>query len=213
VLENVKSLLTHDGGRTWDVICAALVGLAGYTVTWQVMNTKDFGIPQSRHRLYIVGLRDSAVPFTFPPPSEGCSPQMAFVDMSDRSTPEPRGTFAERARALQPALRARGCCFVDILQYRSVERIPQRGLPFATCLLCSSYVWCVPAERWANTKELLRLQGFPDDYRIATAPTIVRRQVGNAMSVNVLEALFARLLGVEDRLTRDRVPYTTTPPP
>lgn len=58
LLENVPGLLSHDGGRTFASILGALSEL-GYDVCWQVLNSKDFGVPQSRKRVYIVGyLRD-----------------------------------------------------------------------------------------------------------------------------------------------------------
>ncbi len=54
LLENVPGLLSHDGGRTFATILGTLSDL-GYNVTWQVLNSKDFGVPQSRKRVYIVG--------------------------------------------------------------------------------------------------------------------------------------------------------------
>lgn len=54
LLENVPGLLSHDSGRTFATILSALDEL-GYDVTWQVLNSKDFGVPQSRQRVYIVG--------------------------------------------------------------------------------------------------------------------------------------------------------------
>ncbi len=54
LLENVPGLLSHDGGRTFAVILHALDEL-GYNVAWQVLNSKDFGVPQSRKRVYIIG--------------------------------------------------------------------------------------------------------------------------------------------------------------
>lgn len=57
LLENVPGLLSHDGGRTFAAILDTLCGL-GYSVEWQVLNSKDFGVPQSRRRVYIVGYLD-----------------------------------------------------------------------------------------------------------------------------------------------------------
>ena len=53
-LENVPGLLSHDSGRTFATILSALDEL-GYDVTWQVLNSKDFGVPQSRKRVFIIG--------------------------------------------------------------------------------------------------------------------------------------------------------------
>lgn len=54
ILENVKGLLSHDGGQTFRTIISALAEL-GYSVEWQVLNSKDWGVPQNRERVYIVG--------------------------------------------------------------------------------------------------------------------------------------------------------------
>ena len=53
-LENVPGLLNHDSGRTFETILCTLDGL-GYNVCWQVLNSKNFGVPQSRNRVYIIG--------------------------------------------------------------------------------------------------------------------------------------------------------------
>ena len=66
LLENVKGLLSHDGGRTFERILRTLVEL-GYDVQWQVVNSKDFGVPQNRERVIIVGhLRGQPRPHVFP---------------------------------------------------------------------------------------------------------------------------------------------------
>ena len=69
LFENVPGLLSHDGGRTFAAILNALDRL-GYGVEWQVLNSKDFGVPQSRRRVYIVGYLDDRcrgkiLPFTY----------------------------------------------------------------------------------------------------------------------------------------------------
>ncbi len=66
LLENVKGLLSHDKGYTFLTIITTLDGL-GYDLQWQVLNTKDFGIPQNRERVFIVGhLRGTGRPEIFP---------------------------------------------------------------------------------------------------------------------------------------------------
>ena len=56
-VHNVPGLLSHDGGRTFAAILSTLDRL-GYGVEWQCLNSKDFGVPQSRNRVYIVGYLD-----------------------------------------------------------------------------------------------------------------------------------------------------------
>lgn len=66
LLENVKGLLSHDDGKTFGVIIATLTEL-GYDVQWQVLNSKNHGVPQNRERVFIIGnLRGSPRPKVFP---------------------------------------------------------------------------------------------------------------------------------------------------
>ena len=66
LLENVKGLLSHDSGRTFKIIIATLNEL-GYDVQWQVLNSKNFGVPQNRERVFIIGhLRGTPRPKVFP---------------------------------------------------------------------------------------------------------------------------------------------------
>ncbi len=58
ILENVPGLLSHDKGRTFCTILSTLSELGGYHVEWKVLNSKDFGVPQARKRVYIVGYFD-----------------------------------------------------------------------------------------------------------------------------------------------------------
>nr|DAS44307.1 MAG TPA: Cytosine specific methyltransferase [Caudoviricetes sp.] len=65
-LENVRGLLNHDGGATFETIIRTLDGL-GYDVEWQVLNSKNFGVPQNRERVFIVGhLRGQRTRNVFP---------------------------------------------------------------------------------------------------------------------------------------------------
>ena len=66
LLENVKGLLSHDKGRTFNTIISTLDEL-GYDAEWQVLNSKDFGVPQNRERVFIIGyLRGTGRPKVFP---------------------------------------------------------------------------------------------------------------------------------------------------
>ena len=62
--ENVKGLVRHDGGKTLTVIVGAFEQI-GYRVFWKVLNSKDFGVPQNRERIYLVCFRKDVAPDTF----------------------------------------------------------------------------------------------------------------------------------------------------
>ena len=67
IFENVAGLFEHDGGRTWDVIKHTFEDYCGYDVHYQLMNSKNYGIPQHRERLYCIGFRKKTN-FLYPAP-------------------------------------------------------------------------------------------------------------------------------------------------
>ena len=67
IFENVKGLISHDKGKTFSIIKSTFDKL-GYSYSYQVLNSKDYGVPQHRERLFIVGFKDTKVDFEFPHP-------------------------------------------------------------------------------------------------------------------------------------------------
>lgn len=67
IFENVQGLLKHDGGQTWEVIYNTFHEYCGYDVHFQLLNARDYGIPQTRERLYCVGFRRKTE-FLYPAP-------------------------------------------------------------------------------------------------------------------------------------------------
>jgi len=65
IYENVKGLTNHDEGRTWKVVQDVFHEL-GYKIHSQILNSKDYGIPQHRERIFVVGFKDKTVDFSFP---------------------------------------------------------------------------------------------------------------------------------------------------
>lgn len=65
IFENVKGLLNHDKGKTWSVVKEVFNSL-GYKIYAEILNSKDYGIPQHRERIFVVGFRDNRVEFRFP---------------------------------------------------------------------------------------------------------------------------------------------------
>ena len=67
IFENVKGLLSHDGGNTWEVIRHTFEDYCGYHICFQTLNSKDYGIPQHRERIFCIGFKEETN-FTFPCP-------------------------------------------------------------------------------------------------------------------------------------------------
>lgn len=106
LLENVKGLLNHDKGNTFETILSALDGL-GYDVEWQVLNSKNFGVPQNRERVFIIGhLRGERTRNVFPLSRESQSISDQSVVKIGNVNPSGRGMNGEvyQADGLAPTL-------------------------------------------------------------------------------------------------------------
>ena len=105
-LENVKGLLNHDRGNTFEVILSALDEL-GYDVEWQVLNSKNFGVPQNRERVFIIGhLRGERTRNVFPISGENQSTSSQSVVKIGNVNPSGNGMNGEvyQADGLAPTL-------------------------------------------------------------------------------------------------------------
>jgi len=190
LLENVKGLLTIDDGDTFETIQHELRKLS-YHVEWKILNTKEYGIPQQRERLYIVAIRSTVLKkgytFTWPEPI----PMNKLTDYIDHTDTEsqPIPDFIKRAKTLRYI--PKESCFIDIGFTQSTFPKSDRLCP---CITTQGNTWCVPYQRKATCRECLALQGFPIDFKQVVSDRQFKKQIGNSMSVNVLEQLFTALL-------------------
>ena len=111
-LENVKGLLNHDGGRTFAVIISSLDEL-GYDVQWEVVNSQNFGVPQNRERVFLVGhLRGQPRPQVFP---LGFCISENVLEKEKRTQGEIRGCEPESGRpVLMPFVTGKVMQFKDV---------------------------------------------------------------------------------------------------
>jgi DNA (cytosine-5)-methyltransferase 1 len=200
--ENVKGLVNHEGGKTFAAILGALDEV-GYDCQWQVLNSKDFGLPQSRERVYIVGhLRGTPRPEVFPVCGEGSEGHMP------REPSKTIGLNSMRIRNASPegyALAEVGDC-IDLSYPSSTTRRGRVGRGISHTVLPGMELYTLAREgrlRRLTPLEIERLQGFPDRWTaegvrygnmMPISDTQRYKCLGNAVSVPVVDAIVKRLL-------------------
>ena len=186
ILENVKGILSTDKidkkekyGEAWNIIWGMLEKLKklGYSIDWKVMNTRDYGIPQNRERVYIVGTMDG--PYTWPAKCKMKS-IMDYVDYTDTKKNVTNHNCAK----------IKDRVFVDLgfLKWNAFN--PDYSPTLNTN---GAVLWNVILKRYANIKECLMLQGFPPTFKQVVSNRQMKKQIGNSMSVNVLKKLISNL--------------------
>jgi DNA (cytosine-5)-methyltransferase 1 len=178
-LENVKGLLSHDNGRTFGKILVVLDEL-GYDVEWQVLNSKYFGVPQNRERVFIVGhLRGSGGRQVFP------------IRQNEKTCNQKTRQVHDIARTLTK----RGYAAWN----GSYVFVPD----VARCLTGGGHsgglhsdMTIIPEKeniRRLTPIECERLQGFPDNWTAGVSDTARYRCLGNAVTVSVIRSIAERL--------------------
>lgn len=186
-LENVKQLRGHDKGKTLKVILKTLRDL-GYHVHHRVLNALDYGLPQKRERIIIVGLRED-LPFQFPAPQASYTPLSEILEKEV----DPRHFASEHIRARR---RASHVPKERPAIWHENKSGNISSYPYSCALRAgASYNYLlVDGERRLSPREMFRLQGFPDWYRIVVSDSQARKQAGNAVPVNMVRAVLGELL-------------------
>jgi DNA (cytosine-5)-methyltransferase 1 len=201
VLENVKNLKAHDGGNTFNVIMKALEEDLGYTVYTHILNTKEFGVPQDRKRIYIVGFREK-IQFEFPEPFELNTRVGNILEDSADSFYYLSQKYLNGLEKHKQRHQAKGHGFgYHILNNDAIasalvvgnmgrERNLIHGKPIAPGLVNKvGSPLNSRGIRKLTVREYARLQGFPDDYGFPVSVTAAYKQLGNAVSVPVVAAV------------------------
>lgn len=196
LLENVKGLLSHDNGQTFRTIIATLDEL-GYDLQWQVLNSKNFGVPQNRERVFIVGhLRGTSRPEVFP---IGESTKNNIEVVGELSSE----TYLRRNESIRRVYSTNGIAptiptgvgggvmpkianTLDANYYKGNSASSTRHTPRTEVMQDMKI-------RRLTPKECERLQGFPDNWTVGS-DTQRYKQCGNAVTVNVIKAVMERLL-------------------
>ena len=184
VLENVRSLKTHNKGKTFKTILSILENDLGYKVFYDILNTADYGIPQTRNRTYIVCFANEAADFSFPEkmPLNSTLQDLLETDVDDKyflsdkilPTILSDGTGGYKAKSEIDLKIARPLCATMAKMHRACQ---------------DNYVTQNDRVRRLVPRECARLQGFDDDFVIPVSDSQAYKQFGNAVTVNVSDAV------------------------
>lgn len=183
ILENVKGILSHDKKNTWKVIEQSLKEIEkyGYIIKWKILNTREYGIPQNRERVFIIGIKDKD--FEWPEKKE-MEELKKYIDDEDNQINIIRQ---------------------DVINSKMLDKIPEYSIfvdfsfkkhnypnsdIYSPCVTADSRLWCVPKNRYSNTKERLKLQGFDTNFIQVVSKTQLNKQIGNSISVNILKCIY-----------------------
>ena len=189
LLENVKQLTTHDNGRTFKTILEHLENL-GYFVHYKVLNGLDFGVPQKRERIMIVGFKENH-PFEFP---RNGTETKTLSDILEPDEQIDKKHFLSDYfhKKVQRKLKEQGKRITTRPIVIHENKGGNLGIhPFSTALRANgSYNYVtVNGERRFTPREMLRLQGYPDTFKMVVPDTQVRKQAGNSVVIPKIEAV------------------------
>lgn len=208
IYENVPGLLTHDNGKTWEIISGIFNSLE-YDIHMKVLNSLSYGIPQNRKRLFVVGFKHNSNKFSFPIERE------LSTNACDYLEPQVAPHFY---------LGKKGFEFVTNPKYHCRARINSRVIQTQKAnqqynwngdfvfeelnskihnkeILSRAFVGSWKEKkgviRQMSYRECYRLMGFPDTYKIVVPNIQAYRQAGNSIVVDVLESILKEILKVD----------------
>lgn len=212
--ENVKGLTIHDKGRTFKIIVGTLKKM-GYTVYYKVLNSKNFGVPQNRERIYIVAFRNDidASAFHFPENTDNTKTIQDIIE--EKPVPAKYYLSTQYMKTLiehKARHEAKGNGFG--YEIRPLDGIAgtivcggmgrERNLiidPRQTDLTPTTHIkGTVNTDgiRKMTPREWARLQGFPDDFKFTLTDGHLYKQFGNSVTVPVIRAIANEIKAVLD---------------
>lgn len=207
--ENVKGLVIHDKGRTFTIICKTFEEL-GYKVFHKVLNSKDFGVPQNRERIYIVAFRNDIAPeqFIFP---EATDDTKRIRDIIEKEAVLAKyylsDVYVDTLRKHKARHMEKGNGFgYEIREWDGIAgAIVCGGMGRERNLLIDKRQTSLAPTthikgeinkegiRKMTPREWARLQGFPDAFALPLADVHLYKQLGNSVTVNVIKAIAQRI--------------------
>ena len=205
IFENVPGMLNHDGGKTWETIKHIFNSL-GYKTSYRVLNSLNYGIPQDRKRLFVVGFRDNQTNFDFPKEIPLTTTMFDYLEervdakhylgkKGFEFVTNPR--YKNRAHVNSKIIRTQKAnqqfnwngdfVFEELDRKKHTSNILQRAY-------IGKWEGKTGVCRQLSYRECFRLMGFSDGFKIVVPNVPAYRQAGNSIVVNVLEAIIKEIL-------------------
>ena len=191
-MENVKQLVTHDKGKTFKVILGILADL-GYYVKWKVLNALDFGVPQKRERVIIVGFLDKKKTDLFSFDFEKKPYSLSDILQRDDEVDESLFVSDRILQKRKDSTKDKNVFYPSIWHENKAGNISVLDYACALRTGASYNYLLVNGYRRPSSRELLRLQGFPEDFRIVVSHQEIRRQTGNSVAVPMMTEVAKRI--------------------
>lgn len=212
IFENVQGLLKHDQGKTWKIIEGVFNSL-GYNISKRIMDSKDYGIPQTRRRLIVVGFKDKN--------KHIAEPQVQPLEYTLQDFLETNTKFGncvrdhDKLKLIKEPSEINDKYILSDLVYKHVMSTgtknyfikPKINLTVARPLLATmhkmhragvdNYVSYKGKVRRLTPRECLRLMGYDDSFKIVVSDTQAYKQAGNSIVVDVMIAIIKEILKVE----------------
>jgi DNA (cytosine-5)-methyltransferase 1 len=190
-LENVKGLLNHDGGTTFSTILQSLADV-GYDAEWQVLNSKDFGVPQNRERVFIIGhLRGTSTRKVFPIRRKNSKTIRQSGNIKGTSPGDINSGRRIQIVAMRGRYKENGST------KQQIEPRKDNNTNTITSVQKDNMLYKNKRIRKLTPKECWRLQGFPDwafgKAQDVNSDTQLYKQAGNSVTVNVIYEIAKRL--------------------
>ncbi len=214
LLENVKGLTNHDKGKTFNTILNVLKNELGYTVFHQILNAKDFNVPQKRDRIYIVGFKKE-VDFKFPKSKKLTRSIKNILEKKEVSSKYYLSdTYLKTLRNHKARHKEKGNGFgYEILEHKDIANTlvvggmgKERNLIIDKRLTDFTPKTNIKGEinkeyiRKMTPREWARLQGFPDTFKIPVSDAQAYKQFGNSVSVPVIHAIAEQIIEKLDEI-------------
>jgi DNA (cytosine-5)-methyltransferase 1 len=187
VLENVKMLQNHDKGKTFTVICKTLNDL-GYKLHYKILNAIDFGLPQTRERIFIIGTRlDRHIDLPI-----GNKSMKPLSEVLERDVP---ANYYASKMIQENRQRLYQVSHDEPMIWHENKSGNISAYPYSCAMRAgASYNYLlVDGKRRLTEREMLRLQGFPESYKIVGTYSVLRKQTGNSLPIPCAKAMVSAL--------------------